>query len=162
MESEKYLVEKQIFETQLFKLIENSSANNFTTVQTVEHYLSILNQVKNSMSKKETNEKLSCEDYRRLNRFEILRIGDKEKIIAKRMNDDVVSIRYYCDDILEKVHKDTGHKKRLGMEKEIAKEYCNIPKSVIEEYLKLCAMCQLKKKSKQKGLVVKPIIIYRI
>ncbi|XP_071054394.1 KRAB-A domain-containing protein 2-like [Onthophagus taurus] len=163
MESEKYLVEKQIFDTKLFKLIENSGVNNFTTVLTVEHYLSILNQVKNSMSKKETKERLSCQDYRRLNRFEILRIGDKEKIIAKRKNDDVVSIRYYCDvtevhGILEKVHKDTGHKRRLGMEKEIAKKYCNIPRSVIEEYLKLCAMCQLKRKSKQKGLVVKPII----
>ncbi|XP_071056191.1 SCAN domain-containing protein 3-like [Onthophagus taurus] len=163
MESEKYLVEKQIFETKLFKLIENSDANNFTTVLTVEHYLSILNQVKNSISKKETKEKLSCQDYRRLIRFEILRIGDKEKIIAKRKNDDVVSIRYYCDvtevhGILEKVHKDTGHKRRLGIEKEIAKKYCNIPRSVTEEYLKLCAMCQLKKKSKKKGLVVKPII----
>ncbi|KAF2883392.1 hypothetical protein ILUMI_22780 [Ignelater luminosus] len=53
--------------------------------------------------------------------------GENEKIIAKRNNDDVVSIKYYCDikevhGILEKAHKDTGHKRRLGMEKEIARK----------------------------------------
>lgn len=163
MESQESLVDKHTFEEKLFELIEKSSGNNFTTVLTVDQYSNILNEVKGSMRKKEAGEKLSCQDYRRLNRFEIIKIGENEKIIAKRNNNDVVSIKYYCDikevhGILEKAHKDTGHKRRLGMEKEIAKKYCNIPRSVIEEYLKLCAMCQLKKKSKQKGLVVKPII----
>lgn len=163
MESEKNLVDKHVFEGKLLELIEKSSGKNFTTVLKVDQYLNILSQVKNSMRKKEAGEKLSCQDYRRLNRFEIIKIGETEKIIAKRKNDDMVSIRYYCDvmevhSILEKAHKDTGHKRRLGMEKEINKKYCNVPRSVIEEYLKLCAMCQLKKKSKQKGLVVKPII----
>lgn len=163
MESDKHLVDKRIFEEKLISLIEKNSSNNFTTALTTEQYTNILNEVKNSMRKREFNEKLSSQDYRRLNRFEIIKIGEKENLIAKRANDDVSSIRYYCKvsevhGILEKAHRNTGHKKRLGMEKEIAKNYSNVHRSIIEEYLKLCAMCQLKKKSKQKGLVVKPII----
>lgn len=163
MEVDKHLVEKRIFEEKLITLIENNSGNNFTTALTTEQYTNILNELQISMRKRELNEKLSSQDYRRLNRFEIIKIGEKENLIAKRKNDDVDSIRYYCKvcevhDILEKAHKNTGHKRRLGMEKEITKKYCNVPRSIIEEYLKLCAMCQLKKKSKQKGLVVKPMI----
>ena len=103
-------------EEKLITLIGKHNGNNFTTVLTIGQYSNILNQVKNSIRKKEFNEKLSCQEYRRLNRFEIIKIGEKENLIAKRNNDDVGSI-YYCNvsevhGILEKAHRDTGHKRR--------------------------------------------------
>ncbi|KAL1487963.1 hypothetical protein ABEB36_015344 [Hypothenemus hampei] len=122
-------VAKEIFQEKLSSLLEKSSSNNFTTVLTVDQYSNILKEVKESIRKKKTGEKLNSQDYRRLNRFEILKIGESEKIIAKRNNEDMDSIKYYCDvkeiyEILEKTHRDTGHKRRLGMEKQISQKYC--------------------------------------
>lgn len=44
------------------------------------------------------------------------------------------------------------------MDFELKKKYCNITRPIIEVYLLLCQQCQLKKKVKRKGLVVRPIL----
>lgn len=59
---------------------------------------------------------------------------EKENVIAERNNDDVSSIRFYCNvsevqDILEKAYRDTGQKRILGMEKEITK---NVPEASLK------------------------------
>ncbi|KAF2902870.1 hypothetical protein ILUMI_03312 [Ignelater luminosus] len=82
MESQESLVGKHTFEDKPFEVIEKSSGNNFTTVLTVDQYSNILNEVKDSTKKKDAEEKLICQDYGRLNKFEIIKIGENEKIIA--------------------------------------------------------------------------------
>lgn len=80
-----------------------------------------------------------------------------EKLVQKR--NDESDIKYYNTvsklyNILKKAHQDTGHRRTLGMEKKIKKRYCNISRSIIDEYLILCLQCQLKKKR----LVRKPLL----
>lgn len=44
------------------------------------------------------------------------------------------------------------------MDSELKRKYCNIRRQIIKVYLLLCQQCQLKKKVKRKGLVVRPIL----
>lgn len=44
------------------------------------------------------------------------------------------------------------------MDAQLKTKYCNISRGIIDTYLSLCEQCQLKKKVKRKGLVVKPIL----
>ena len=44
------------------------------------------------------------------------------------------------------------------MEAELGKKYCNITQQLIDLFLMLCELCQLKKKTPKQGLVIHPII----
>eukprot|EP00102_Acyrthosiphon_pisum_P014946 XP_008185264.1 PREDICTED: KRAB-A domain-containing protein 2-like [Acyrthosiphon pisum] len=61
-------------------------------------------------------------------------------------------------DILNSVHKSIGHGGRDRMLFELNKKYKNITQADVKLYLNLCIPCQQKKKSQQKGIVVKLIV----
>lgn len=87
----------------------NKPYNNFTSPLSEQKYNDIIREVKESLIKKNKNEKLTTLDYRRLNRFQILSIGGKEKLVQKR-NDETDIIKCYITlpelYILEKAHQD--------------------------------------------------------
>ncbi|XP_045471794.1 KRAB-A domain-containing protein 2-like [Harmonia axyridis] len=106
---------------------------------------------------------LSAKQYRRLKRYDIITIGEHEKLIAKNKGTRDESFRYYCKTedlfgIIVAAHIATGHKRTRVVEAEINKKYCNVTRTAIQIYLSLCEQCQGKKKIKKKGLVVAPIL----
>ncbi|CAH0402899.1 unnamed protein product [Chilo suppressalis] len=101
------------------------------------------------------------EEYQRLSRYDIVKIGTVKKLIVPVKNDNE-PIQYYCYleekfDIIHETHISIGHKGRNRMMKELKPKYKNITKEFVALYLTLCEPCQKKLSVPKKGLVVKPI-----
>lgn len=87
-------------------------------------------------------------DYRRLKRFEILKVRDEQKLIVP-LKPGETNIRYYVTneelfDILSETHIGTVHGGRT--------------QEVIMLYLNLCKQCQMKYNASKKDIVVKPMV----
>lgn len=126
-------------------------------------YEQIIREVQEAKGKKKNLLPLTSKDYRRINRFDVINIGDKELLIEKTSR-EMTDIKYYCRieqmySTIHSAHLRVGHKKEKAMEAELKKKFCNLTREVIKIYLDLCEPCALKKKSKSKGLVVKPMIM---
>jgi hypothetical protein len=101
-------------------------------------------------------------DYRRLKRFDILKVSDEEKLIVP-LKPGETNIQYYVTNdelfnILSETHIRTGHGGRTRMLKELQVRYKNITYEVIMLYLNLCKQCQMKHSAPKKGIVVKPMV----
>ena len=73
---------------------------------------------------------LTTKYRRRLNRYDILAIGDNEKLVAA--HSDGSNIRFYVKhELIDAAHINTGHKRTRVMEAELKKKYCNITRQVI-------------------------------
>jgi hypothetical protein len=101
-------------------------------------------------------------DYRRLKRFDILKVSDEEKLIVP-LKPGETNIQYYVTNdelfnILSETHIRTGHGGRTRMLKELQVRYKNITYEVIMLYLNLCKQCQMKYSAPKKGIVVKPMV----
>ncbi|XP_051167059.1 KRAB-A domain-containing protein 2-like [Leptopilina boulardi] len=134
-------------------------------VFTTEKYNSILSEVREAKDLHRNKKPMTTKHYRRLKRFDIINIGATEKLIenTKLQEDGNREIRYFCKveeyfHVLDKAHADTQHKRTRVMEAELKKKYVNISRHIIDIYLSLCEECQLKKKTKKRGLVVRPIL----
>lgn len=109
-----------------------------------------------------TTTKKDRSEYRLLDRFSIVKVGEIEKLVQQRQSQNdpiryVVPIEQMYDKILEK-HVSTGHGGRDRLENELATHYCGITREAIKLFLSLCSQCQLKRKQPKRGLVVKPIV----
>ncbi|XP_022177881.1 KRAB-A domain-containing protein 2-like [Myzus persicae] len=108
------------------------------------------------------NSKKTTSEYRRLNRFDVLTIGESKKLIVppSKTNGDII---YFvkCNemfDILHMAHINCGHGGRNRMEHSIKQKYKNITRDIIVLYLQLCEICNKKHAHPKKGLVIKPIL----
>ncbi|XP_014487986.1 PREDICTED: KRAB-A domain-containing protein 2-like [Dinoponera quadriceps] len=94
-------------------------------------------------------------------KYDVMEVGTKKSLILKRKSDSdpVVQIvpteNFYH--ILRKTHQSTDHGGRDKMLYSLKSKYL-IPTSVVLEFLKLCTVCQSKKKIPRKGIVVCPIV----
>ncbi|XP_077280689.1 KRAB-A domain-containing protein 2-like isoform X1 [Temnothorax americanus] len=152
---------KKLFNEKLKEIVDNS--NDRSDYFTSEQYNQIIFEVREAKLLKDTKNPLSSKQYRRLKRFDIITVGENDKLIEKTGKTPTETFRYYCKtedlfDILETAHIATGHKRIRVMEAEINKKYCNVTRTAIQIYLSLCEQCQGKKKIKTKGLVVAPIL----
>jgi hypothetical protein len=82
-----------------------------------ERYSNILREVKEAQIFRKNNQPLTSKHYRRLKRYDVMNIGDTEKLIesVSGENDDS-NIRCYCKmeelfGVLETAHVNTGHKR---------------------------------------------------
>ncbi|KAM0724672.1 KRAB-A domain-containing protein 2 [Formica fusca] len=128
-----------------------------------DRYNEIVQDTKEAREEKRNGISLSAKDYRRLKRFDVISIGDNEKLIHAT-EESHSEIKYYCRieemfDIIESAHHKLGHKKEKAMEVELKRKYCNIAREIINAYLNLCQPCALKKKAKGKGVVVKSMVM---
>ncbi|KAG7162775.1 abrupt-like 7, partial [Homarus americanus] len=120
---------KSLFEEKLKTLVDKScDRSDFFTD---ERYDLVKEEVKEAKRLKANKEPLSSKHYRRLKRFDVITIGEVEKLIEKALTDPCDNIRYYCRtedlfDALEAAHTNTGHKRTRVMEAELKKKYCNI------------------------------------
>ncbi|KAK4875965.1 hypothetical protein RN001_012387 [Aquatica leii] len=108
---------KEQFEASLKKLYVES--NNRSTLLLEADYKLLLSEVKETQRLRNSGESLSSKQYRRLKRYDLLNIGQDEKLIAKRYTDnDNIRFYVYLDqlfDIINAAHINTGHKREKGM-----------------------------------------------
>lgn len=140
----------------LTESVSNKKNNNFYL--TSERYTSLLNEVKQAKSVKVKQ----TVHYRRLKRYDILKIGGEEKLIYP-VSADKEEILYYTSfdelfNVTHDAHIAVGHGGRTRMIKELARKYKNVTVEAIVTYLRLCETCQKKQKILKKGIVVKPIL----
>ncbi|XP_023288360.1 KRAB-A domain-containing protein 2 [Orussus abietinus] len=122
-----------------------------------EKYSKILSEV--------VSAKIKCNtplDYRRLKRFDVLKIKDKENLIVP-LKPGKTNIQYYVTNeelysILYETHIRIGHGGRTRMLKELQVKYKNITYEVVMLYLNLCKQCQMKHSAPKKGIVAKPMV----
>ncbi|KAK2577745.1 hypothetical protein KPH14_012286 [Odynerus spinipes] len=149
-------VNRDLFLEKLNALIAGKRADNcFYFSQ--EKYSKILSEVVSAKIK--CNTPLDC---RRLKRFDVLKINDKEKLIVP-LKPGETNIQYYVTNeelysILYETHTRIGHGGRTRMLKELQIKYKNITYEVVMLYLNLCKQCQMKHSAPKKGIVVKPIV----
>ncbi|KAF8782734.1 KRAB-A domain-containing protein 2 [Argiope bruennichi] len=113
-----------------------------------EKYSKILSEV----AKTKCNTPL---DYRRLKRFDVLKINYEEKLIVP-LKPGETNIQYYVTNeelfsILYEAHTRIGHGGRTCMLKELPNKYKNITYEVVMFYLNLCKQCQMKPSAPNKG-----------
>ncbi|KFD69436.1 hypothetical protein M514_07937 [Trichuris suis] len=101
-------------------------------------------------------------DYWFLNRYDVMVIGNKSKLIYP-VREGVNAIRFYVPDselfdVLHEAHLAVGHGGRDRMLKELSPKYKNITRYDIELYLQICEPCQKKQKGAKKGALVLPMV----
>ncbi|XP_045511256.1 KRAB-A domain-containing protein 2-like [Colias croceus] len=149
-------MKKRFYKT-ITALIANKGKNNQLFAS--DQYLSLILKVKASKNK---NTKKTPEEYQRLARYDVVKIGASEKLIIPVKNEGDPIIYYaHLDEtfqIIHDCHISIGHGGRVRMMKELKLRYKNVTAELVTVYLNLCESCQKKKSLPKKGLVVKPII----
>jgi hypothetical protein len=130
------------------------------------HPIDVYNQTMNDLKLAANPEtKKSRHQYYLLSKYELLQCGDVEKLIKKRESPDEHPVYYVTIedtyDIIQRAHLCTGHGGRDRMSKHIKEKYANITKDSLKlfRFKSYCLVCQEKRKrTKTKGVVVKPIL----
>jgi len=98
----------------------NDSSSHRSLPLDDERYSNMLREVKEAQILRKNNQPLTPKHYRRLKRYDVMKIGDTEKLTESGSgeNDDS-NIRYYCKpedlfDVLETAHVNIGHKMTKG------------------------------------------------
>jgi hypothetical protein len=93
----------------------------------------------------------TAKDYRRIKRFDIVDIQGKQRLVAARADHDDKDIRFFVSieemyDIIDYTHKKMNHGGRDRLWPILSKQYANIPREVIQTYLKMCDYCCKRRK----------------
>lgn len=139
------------FNYQLYELLSTKNAN--TQILTKAAYLNLIEKVK--CSKKKQKSKLP-EDYQRLRRYDVISIGDQERLIVPvKEGNHLIKHIVHTEEIFQIIH-DThismNHSGRNVMAKELNDNYKNITREMIVIYKNLCEICQNKKITAKKDL----------
>lgn len=148
---------EQSFQEKITALLAKKRSDNSYFISNAE-YLNTVAEIKETKLKQKKDKK----DYRRLGRFDVLTVGETEKLIHP-LSDADPTVRYYVAteelySVLHETHLAIGHGGRNRMVQELKLKYCNVTKETIMIYLSLCKTCNEKRATTRKGLVVKPIL----
>ena len=93
----------------------------------------------------------TAKDYRRIKRFDIVDMQGKQRLVAARADDEEKDIRFFVSieemyDIIDYTHKKMNHGGRDRLWPILSKQYANIPREVIQTYLKMCDYCCKRRK----------------
>ena len=93
----------------------------------------------------------TAKDYRRIKRFDIVDVQGKQRLVAARADNDEKDIRFFVSieemyDIIDYTHKKMNHGGRDRLWPILSKQYANIPREVIQTYLKMCDYCCKRRK----------------
>lgn len=151
---------KNVFDEKIKNI--NLSVNSMA-IANEENYKKIINEV---LEAKHRKNKTSL-DYRRLNRYDIIKVGEVNKLIFPLHRSENNEVKYYLHndeiyDVLEKSHKETGHGGLHKMIYYLKNGYVNISRPVIQLYLNNCVTCLKKRVSKKRGVVVKPMVFNEV
>ncbi|XP_050310844.1 KRAB-A domain-containing protein 2-like [Anthonomus grandis grandis] len=106
------------FESQLVRLLETSGTQKHNLMGK-DHYLTILNDLKEANLCKAQSKTLSAKQYRRIKCFDITSISAVEKLIQIRKEDSDAILYFVSTDevfpIVHQAHISTGHKRHKGI-----------------------------------------------
>jgi len=109
---------KKIFNDKVKEL--NDASSHRSLFLDNERYDNILREVKEAQILRKNNQPLTSKHYQRLKRYDVMKIGDMQKLIESGSgeNDDS-NIRYYCKmeelfDVLETALVNIGQKRTRG------------------------------------------------
>ena len=93
----------------------------------------------------------TAKDYRRIKRFDIVDVQGKQRLVAARTDNDEKDVRFFVSieemyDIIDYTHKKMNHGGRDRLWPILSKQYANIPREVIQTYLKMCDYCCKRRK----------------
>ena len=102
------------------------------------------------------------DDYYLLKHFEILRVGNEDRLIKKRKSDEsdfkFIIAQEEIYDAVKTAHLHVGHGGEKKTFAEVKNKWANLTLECCKAFINFCADCQEKKKRKvHKGLVVKPV-----
>lgn len=94
-------------------------------------------------------EKKASRDYWLLKHYDVITVGQKDKLIFPVYATTNNNIIYYVADtelfqVLHDAHQSMGHGGRERMLKELSSRYKNITRHDVEPFLQLCEPCQQK------------------
>ncbi|KAK2715839.1 hypothetical protein QYM36_010414 [Artemia franciscana] len=144
----------RLFDDQLRELILSKGQNS--QIFTKSAYLDMIEKVKISKNKV-SNKK--PEDYQRLRRFDIVSIGEEERLIVPASGGNVMRFYVHTEEIfqiLHSTHVSIGHGGRNQMVNVLKLRYKNITREMIVTYLNLCVTCERKHSVSKKNLVARP------
>lgn len=133
---------EEIFYSKLQVLLSGKDDSGRSFIIDDVRYAEIIREVKEAKEKKKNGYPLSSKQYRRLNRFDVINIGESEMLIEKTEG-QMTDIKYFCRieemfNVINTPHLKIGHKREKAMEAELKKKFCNITREVIKIYLDLC------------------------
>lgn len=136
----------------------NGKQKNNTALST-DKYQEQLSTLKAAKSKRVNR---TVTEYNLLKRFDILSIGDIEKLIKKQKDENDPILYYITNEELynkiEEIHFAQGHGGINKMMAHIKKTYANITAEAVKIFISLCEECQCRRnKPTRANLVVKPI-----
>ena len=125
----------------------------------VEKYWQQLDLVKNARSK---GGKKSVEEYNASKRFDMLSIGDVEKLVKKRKTEDEPILYFIPSEELyskiQEIHVQQGHGGINKMMAHLKKRYANITQRAVQLFISLCEECERRRnKGSSRAFVIKPI-----
>ena len=103
------------------------------------------------------NIKKSSQDYRLLNRYEILHLNI-DGVTTKKLKERGSNPLYVSIDIFDAIHTEhlsAGHGGRDVSHVKVSELYANITRELITIYVDLCETCLMKKRKVRKSLVVR-------
>jgi hypothetical protein len=109
---------KKIFNDKVKEL--NDPRCNRSVFLDNERYNNIKREVEEAKILRKNNQPLTSKHYRRLKRYEVIKIGDMQKrVVSGSGENDDSNIRYYWKmeklfDVLETAHLSTGHRRTRG------------------------------------------------
>ena len=136
----------------------DAKKKNLTSLS-AERYSEFLDLVKVARSKQVQK---SSSEYNAVKRFDILTIGDVEKLIKKR-NTEADPILYFVTneelyDKMQEVHIQQGHGGINKMLAHLKKRYANITQEAVTLFISFCEECERRRnRANSRCIVVKPI-----
>ncbi|KAG8233035.1 hypothetical protein J437_LFUL004256 [Ladona fulva] len=143
---------KAQFESKIRELISEKSS---PFLLSDEQYKCMIKETKEAKEKKQKGLHMKSKDYRRLKRFDVIKIGQREHLIQKSEWPHM-RVRYFCPaselyEVLKVAHLKLGHRKEKAMETELKIKFCNITREVINVLVDDCAiLSQLKQMAEEK------------
>lgn len=134
------------FNTAVLNMLKMKKEN--CKILTKEKYVELLHKVKISKLKATGKQTI---DYRRLKIYDVLKVGDSEKLIYP-ISKENPNVKFYVHTeelfyVIHEAHLVIGHGGRNRMMKELRAKYRNVTIEEVMIYLNLCEYC-LKKNGK--------------
>lgn len=149
---------KNLYDEQVKRL--DLKVNSFS-ISDITQYEKIISEVFDAQNR--ANKKPL--DYRRLKRYDVLKVSDELKLILPLNKSANHEVKYYVHneelfDILCKSHVDTGHGGLHKMHLNLKKKYVNITRPVIQIFLANCETCSKRRGTHQTDFAIKPEVPY--
>ena len=124
-----------------------------TGLWSAEHEERVINVLKRG----KTGQTLSREEYHILNSYTLVSIGGVHKVT--KMNGKYMATKEGVLTIIALTHTECGHGGEKKTYKKISEKYGNIPRTIIQQYIKRCERCVEKRRRKEtaSGVVVRPL-----